>query len=45
MFINEANQELVTQDALELLTLLLEFDPYRRILPRDALQHPFFMRD
>ncbi|CAD8052342.1 unnamed protein product [Paramecium sonneborni] len=42
LFINKENKHLCTPEAIDLLKKLLIFDHSERILPKDALQHPFF---
>jgi dual-specificity kinase len=32
-------------DLIHLLQGLLRYDPFERVTARDALRHPFFMRD
>ncbi|CAD8136472.1 unnamed protein product [Paramecium pentaurelia] len=42
LFITKENEQLCTPEAIDLLKQLLIFDHSERILPKDALQHPFF---
>ncbi|CAD8148963.1 unnamed protein product [Paramecium pentaurelia] len=42
LFITKENENLCTPEAIDLLKQLLIFDHSDRILPKDALQHPFF---
>lgn len=42
MYINEENQHLVNEEALDLLDKLLVYDHYERILPKEAFEHPYF---
>ena len=41
-FIREENQHLVNDDALDLLTQLLQYDKNLRIRPKDAMAHKYF---
>ena len=41
-FINEKNQHLVSDDALDLLNKMLQYDKNLRIRPREAMAHKYF---
>ena len=41
-FINNNNKFLITDEALDLLNKLLEFDIEKRITAKEALEHPYF---
>lgn len=41
-FINKENQHLVSEEALDFLDKCLRYDHTERILPTEAMQHPFF---
>lgn len=41
-FINSANEHLVSEEALDLLSKMLKYDHAERIVPKDAMDHPYF---
>jgi casein kinase II subunit alpha len=41
-FINNSNEQLVTEEALDLLDHMLRYDHAERITPKDAMEHPYF---
>lgn len=41
-FVDESNQHLVNDEALDLLDKLLVYDHAKRILPQEAFSHPYF---
>jgi len=41
-FINNSNEQLVTEEALDLLDSMLRYDHAKRITPKDAMEHPYF---
>lgn len=41
-FINERNQDLISEEGLDFLDKLLVYDHAKRILPREAMLHPYF---
>lgn len=41
-FITPENQHLASGDAIDLIDKMLVYDHQLRILPRDAMQHPYF---
>jgi len=41
-FITNENKHLVSNEALDLLSRMLVYDHAERILPKDAMQHPYF---
>lgn len=41
-FINNENKHLCSNDAIDLLSKMLIYDPAERITPKDAMQHPYF---
>lgn len=41
-FITQENQHLVSPEALDFLSLLMKYDPQERILPHEAMKHPYF---
>mmetsp|Transcript_8197 Transcript_8197/g.16132 ORF Transcript_8197/g.16132 Transcript_8197/m.16132 type:complete len:355 (+) Transcript_8197:2557-3621(+) len=41
-FINSDNQHLCTPEALDFLSSLLKYDHAERILPKEAMRHPYF---
>ena len=41
-FINQANEHLVSEEALDLLSKMLKYDHAERITPKDAMEHPYF---
>jgi casein kinase II subunit alpha len=41
-FITHENQHLAVPEALDLLSLLLKYDHSERILPHEAMKHPYF---
>lgn len=41
-FITSQNEHLVSEEALELLSLMLKYDHSARIAPKDAMEHPYF---
>ena len=41
-FINQSNEALVSEEALDLLDKMLRYDHAERITPKDAMQHPYF---
>lgn len=41
-FVTESNKHLATNEAVNLLSKLLVFDPQKRISAAEALKHPFF---
>ncbi len=41
-FVSEENKNLATNEAVDLVTRLLTFDPIARVSAKDALDHPFF---
>jgi serine/threonine protein kinase len=43
-FINDKNKYLVTEEALDLLEKLLQFDPEKRLTASEALEHPYFKK-
>jgi len=36
------NDQLVTEEAIDLLNKMLKYDHAERITPRDAMEHPYF---
>ena len=41
-FINQQNESLVSEEALDLLDKMLRYDHAERITPKDAMEHPYF---
>mmetsp|Transcript_168470 Transcript_168470/g.541398 ORF Transcript_168470/g.541398 Transcript_168470/m.541398 type:complete len:87 (-) Transcript_168470:52-312(-) len=41
-FKTEDNKERVCPEVVDLIDKLLRYDPAARILPKEAMQHPFF---
>ena len=41
-FVTDANKHLVSDEALDFLSKLLVVDHAQRILPREAMEHPYF---
>lgn len=41
-FINQANEHLVSEESLDLLSKMLKYDHAERITPKDAMEHPYF---
>lgn len=41
-FINNQNEALVSEEALDLLDKMLRYDHAERITPKDAMEHPYF---
>ena len=41
-FINKKNKHLVSEEAMDLLKKLLTYDHNARLLPKEALEHPYF---
>jgi casein kinase II subunit alpha len=41
-FITSANDQLVTEEAIDLLNKMLRYDHAERVTPRDAMEHPYF---
>lgn len=41
-YINESNYNRVTEDAIDLLKMMLVYDKNGRVTPTEAMQHPFF---
>lgn len=41
-FITTANDQLVTEEAIDLLCKMLRYDHAERVTPRDAMEHPYF---
>lgn len=41
-FVTSANQHLVSDEVIDLVDLMLRYDHNTRILPKEAMQHPFF---
>ena len=41
-FINQKNQDRVSDEALDLLSKMLVYDKNKRITPAEAMQHPYF---
>jgi len=41
-FINSTNQEFISEEALDFLDKLLLYDHAKRILPKEAMLHPYF---
>jgi casein kinase II subunit alpha len=41
-FITSSNDQLVTDEALDLLNKMLRYDHAERVTPRDAMEHPYF---
>jgi len=41
-FINSENKHFCTPDAMDLLQKMLVYDHFKRIVPKDALNHPYF---
>ena len=41
-FINNNNKFLISDEAIDLLNKLLEFDIEKRITAKEALEHPYF---
>lgn len=41
-FVNGQNQELVSDEAIDFLDKLLVYDHSKRILPKEAMLHPYF---
>jgi casein kinase II subunit alpha len=42
-FINKDNQHLCTPEALDFLSQVLKYDHAERILPKEAMRHPYFL--
>ena len=41
-FINSTNNNLVTNEALDLLSQMLRYDHAERVTPKDAMNHVYF---
>lgn len=41
-FVTTQNEQLVTEEAIDLLSKMLKYDHAERITPRDAMEHPYF---
>ena len=41
-FVTPQNEHLVSDEALDLLSQMLKYDHAERILPKEALDHPYF---
>lgn len=41
-FVTTQNEQLVSEDALDLLSKMLRYDHAERITPKDAMEHPYF---
>jgi casein kinase II subunit alpha len=41
-FITSANEALVTDEALDLLSKMLRYDHAERVTPKEAMEHPYF---
>lgn len=41
-FINNSNESLVSEEALDLLDQMLRYDHAKRVTPKDAMEHPYF---
>ena len=41
-FITSANDQLVTDEALDLLSKMLRYDHAERVTPKDAMEHAYF---
>lgn len=41
-FVNAQNEHLVGEEALDLLNKMLKYDHAERVIPRDAMEHPYF---
>lgn len=41
-FINEKNQHLVSDEAIDLMEQMIVYDHDMRITPKDAMEHPYF---
>lgn len=41
-FVNSANEHLVSEEALDLLSKMLRYDHAERITPKDAMEHAYF---
>lgn len=41
-FVNNTNDHLVSEEALDLLSKMLKYDHSERITPKDAMEHPYF---
>lgn len=42
-FVHADNQHLVNDEVVDLIDRMLVYDHAKRILPQEALQHPFFL--
>jgi casein kinase II subunit alpha len=42
-FVNKDVHHLVSVEALDLMSKMLKYDPIQRILPAEAMQHPYFL--
>ena len=43
-YVSERNKYLVNEDAIDLLSKLLMYDPEKRITAKEALMHPYFKK-
>ena len=41
-FINSQNNQLVSEEALNLLSMMLVYDHAERVTPKDAMNHQYF---
>jgi casein kinase II subunit alpha len=41
-FVTSANDQLVTEEALDLLNKMLRYDHAERVTPKDAMEHAYF---
>jgi casein kinase II subunit alpha len=41
-FITTANDQLVTEEAIDLLSKMLKYDHAERVTPKEAMDHPYF---
>ena len=41
-FVNERNQQFCDEDALDLISKMLQFDKNERITPKEAMKHAYF---
>ena len=41
-FVNSQNSHLVSEDALNLLSMMLRYDHNERVTPKDAMNHQYF---
>jgi len=41
-FVTSQNDQLVTDEAIDLLSKMLKYDHAERVTPKDAMDHPYF---